>query len=407
MAEEKLSFQWNGIDKQKGKRVNGTLSAIDLKTAQAELKSKGIEIIQIKETRLFSFTKSRGKKIKSKDILLITRFLSTMLSAGLPILQILDVIARDQENETMKAMLAQIKSNVSSGRTLSDSFKEFPQYFGNMYCSLINTGEKSGTLDKILIRLGNYLEKTDSIRRKVKKAMLYPAVIIAVSFIVSFILLMFVVPQFQSIFSQFGAQLPIFTRVVVNMSNFLRSYWWVIVAVIAFSIFLFRHQLRNNERFAEWIDKLKLRLPVVGVLVQKGILARFTRTLAITMDSGMPILDSMRSMADIMDNRVYSKAIGKICTDLVNGQQLNIAMQNTKLFPSMTVQMIAIGEASGSLADMLNKVADYYEEDVNFLVDNLSSLMEPLIMVLLGLIIGSFVVAMYLPIFKLGSIVKV
>lgn len=406
MADQKLSYQWSGIDKKEGKRVSGTMIAIDLKTAQSELKNKGIEIVQIKESSgFFSLKLTSEKKIKPKDILLFTRFLSTMLSAGLPILQVLDVIARDQENPTMKAMLLQIKSNISSGKTLAESFREYPKYFGHMYCSLIATGEKSGTLDKILIRLGNYLEKTEGIKRKIKKAMIYPAVIVFVSFVVSCILLMFVVPQFETIFKSFGAQLPFFTRVIVNLSAFLRSYWWVMLGGIVLLISLFRYYLRTSEAFAERIDKYKLKIPIVGTLVEKGIIARFTRTLAITMESGMPIVEAMKSMADIMDNRIYRKATLKICNDVVNGYQLNVAMQTSKLFPNMAIQMIAIGEAAGSLGDMLNKVADYYEEDVNYMVDNLSSLMEPMIMVFLGLIIGSFVVAMYLPIFKIGSIV--
>lgn len=405
MAENLQAFKWVGLDKN-GKRVKGLQRAADIKTAQTEIKKTGVEIIEIKVTQALEFSFRRKKKVKSKEILLFTRFLSTMLAAGLPILQCIDVIAEDQENPQMKAMLLQIRSNVAGGKTLTESFRQFPKQFSHLYTSLISSGEKSGTLDKILSRLGTYLEKTETIKRKVKKALIYPTAIIIVAFVVSFILLLFVVPQFQAIFSSFGAELPYFTRVVVHLSDFVREFWWIIVGAIIAGIWGFRYGVKHNEKMAEKVDYYKLKLPVVGELMRKGIIARFTRTLAISLESGMPIVEALRSMVDIMDNKIYGKAIQQIATEVVNGHQLNIAMRKTNLFPNMAVQMIAVGEASGSLGEMLTKVADYYEEDVGHMVDNLSNLLEPLIMVLLGVIIGSFVIAMYLPIFKIGSIVK-
>lgn len=402
---ENIAYDWSGIDKQ-GKRTTGTLQSTDKASAQTELKKTGVEIISIKESRRLKMGSRGKKKIKPKDILLFTRFLSTMLTAGLPILQALDVIAHDQENPTMRAMLAQIRTSISGGKTLTESFRQYPAYFSNMYCSLISTGEKSGTLDKILNRLANYLEKTETIKSKIKKALIYPMAIIGVSIIVSFILLFYVVPQFQTIFSSFGAQLPYFTRVVVGLSDALRSYWWLMAICCVFIFMGIRYEFRHSESFAEGVDRYKLKIAVLGPLVKKGIIARFTRTLATTLESGMPITDALKSMADVMDNRIYSKGILQICSDVVNGHPLNVAMRSSNLFPNMAVQMIAVGEVSGSLGEMLNKVADYYEEEVNHMVDNLSNLLEPMIMVLLGLIIGSFVVAMYLPIFKIGSIVK-
>jgi type IV pilus assembly protein PilC len=399
------NFQWAGIDKQ-GKRSNGDIKAADINAAQSELKKNGIEIINIKAKGRFTITSKNNKKIKQKDILLFTRFLSTMLTAGLPIMQAIDIIAYDQDNLAMRSVLSHIRSNISGGKTLTEAFRKYPEYFGNMYCSLISTGEKSGTLDKILKSLATYMEKTDTIRRKIKKALIYPVAVIFISFLVSGILLIYVVPQFQAIYSSFGAQLPYFTRMVVNLSNALRSYWWIVLAAIFGTIFGIGYGIRTNEHFAERVDAFKLRIPVMGELMKKGIIARFTRTLAIALDSGMPIVEGLRSMADVMDNRVYRNGILQICNDVLNGHPLNVALRSTKLFPNMVVQMIAIGEASGSLGDMLNKVADYYEEDVGHMVDNLSNLLEPMIMVLLGLIIGSFVIAMYLPIFKIGSIVK-
>jgi type IV pilus assembly protein PilC len=398
-------YRWEGIDKQ-NKRVKGTLQSIDMNAAQQELKRNGVEIITIKETRGLNFSAKRPKKIKQNDILLFTRFLATMVQAGLPVLQAIEIIARDQENVAMRSLLLQIKSNVSGGKTLTEAFKKHPKHFNNMYCSLISTGEKSGTLDKILNRLATYLEKISTIKRKIKKALIYPIAIVVISILVSAILLIFVVPQFQTIYSSFGAKLPYFTQLVVNLSDFVRSFWWVIFLAVGGIFFGIRYSIKTNEKIADRFDGLKLKVVIMGQLIQKGIIARFTRTLAIALDSGMPIVEAMRSMADVVDNRVYRKAILLICNDVVNGHQLNVAMHSTKLFPNMAIQMIAIGEASGSLGEMLNKVADYYEEDVGHMVDNLSNLMEPLIMVVLGVIIGSFVVAMYLPIFKIGSVVK-
>jgi type IV pilus assembly protein PilC len=280
----------------------------------------------------------------------------------------------------------------------------YPQHFNELYCNLIGAGEKSGTLEKILKRLGNYLERTETLKRKVKKALVYPAAIMTVALGVSLILLLFVVPQFQKMFTSFGAQLPLFTRMVVNLSDFLRSYWWLLIAGSVFGVYLARRSIAESESAQYAIDRYALKVYVIGDVLQKGVIARFARTLATTLEAGMPIVDSMRSMSLIMGNRIYSKAVLDICNDVVNGKQLSAAMESTKLFPNMAIQMIAVGEASGALADMLNKVADYYEDEVNAIVDNLSSLLEPVIMVVLGLIVGTFVVAMYLPIFKIGSL---
>ncbi|MDR3476505.1 MAG: type II secretion system F family protein [Gammaproteobacteria bacterium] len=405
MADTQPVYRWKGIDKQ-GKRTGGSIQSSDINAARTELKKSGTEVISIAETKSFSLGSHVKKRIKQKDILLFTRLLSTMLTAGLPIVQAIDVIARDQENIAMRSMLNQIKTNLAGGKTLTEAFRKNPKQFNNLYCSLISTGEKSGTLDKILNRFATYMEKSATLKSKIKKALVYPAAIIAISLIVSSILLIFVVPQFQTIYSSFGAELPYFTRMVVHVSEILRHYWWMVLLSVAAAIFGFRRALVKSEVFAEKIDSFKLKVPVFGELLKKGIIARFTRTLAISLDSGMPIVDAMRSMGDVMDNKMYRKAVIQICNEVVNGNQLSVAINNTKLFPNLAVQMIAIGEASGSLGEMLNKVADYYEEDVGHMVDNLSNLLEPLIMVVLGVIIGGFVIAMYLPIFKIGSIVK-
>ncbi|HVY53391.1 MAG TPA: type II secretion system F family protein [Gammaproteobacteria bacterium] len=404
MADEIQAYRWAGLDR-KGKRVNGVIRALSIKEAQNELKKLNVEVISIDKKSRLALAMPK-KKIKAKDIMLFTRYLSTMLASGLPILQALDVIGREQENPAMQSLVTTMRNDIASGKTLSESFSQFSQYFDDLYISLIRAGEKSGTLDKILKRLVNYLEKTEILKRKIKKALVYPTVILIIALGVSLILLLFVVPQFQAIFSSFGADLPLFTRMVVNFSALLRNYFWLFFAVIGLAVWGFRRNLKESVEAQERLDRFKLKLPVIGPLLKKGIVARYTRTLAITLDAGVPIIEAMKLLENIMGSHVYSKAVVQICKDVASGNQLYVSMNHTKLFPSMVVQMISIGETSGSLAEMLNKVADYYEEEVNAIVDNLSSLLEPLIMVLLGGVIGTFVVAMYLPIFKLGSIVK-
>lgn len=400
-------FQWSGLNRQ-GKRVDGVISAVDQKEAQNELKKTGIEVISLqpkKSINLFGFGgEKKKKKIKPADILLFTRFLSTMLAAGLPIIQALDIIGDDQGNPAMQSMVKSMRSNIAGGKTLAESFSQYPQQFNELYCSLIKAGEKSGTLDKILIRLAIYMERTETLKRKVKKALIYPSAIMVVALVVSLILLLFVVPQFEAMFKSFGAELPFFTRMILNLSKFLKSYWWLLLLIIGFGGYMLKSTIKKSEKAKLLIDKYILRTILIGAILRKSIIARFTRTLAITMDAGMPIIESMKSMAPVMGNRLYSKAVLEVCDDITSGHQLSVSMASTKLFPNMAIQMISVGEASGSLGDMLNRVADYYEEEVSQTVDNLSSLMEPLIMAVLGVLIGGFVVAMYLPIFKLGSL---
>ncbi|HTM64137.1 MAG TPA: type II secretion system F family protein [Gammaproteobacteria bacterium] len=407
MSDGKQVFQYTGINNQ-GKRLDGVVQAIDLKDAQGELVKMGIEVINLQPKQQFGFSGiklfSKKKKIKTKDILLFTRYISTMLAAGLPIIQSLDIISKDQENPAMKDMIVTIRNNITGGKTLAESFRLYPQHFNDMYCNLISSGEKSGTLDKILKRLGNYLERSETLKRKVKKAMIYPIAILTVALGVSLVLLIFVVPQFDKMFSSFGAQLPLFTRMVVNLSNFLRDYWYIFLGGIFGGVWGLKKYIKGSEAAQVFIDRYILKVYIVGDVIQKSVVARFARTLATTLEAGMPIVESMKAMALIMGNKIYSKAVLDICNEVVNGKQLSVAMESTKLFPSMAIQMISVGEASGSLSDMLNKVADYYEEEVNGIVDNLSSLLEPIIMVILGVIVGSFVVAMYLPIFKIGSL---
>lgn len=403
MAENMQSYQWSGIDRQ-GHRINGVINALDAKEAQSELKKRDIEIVSIQQKYKINLSFIQNHPIKKKDIMLFTRYLSTMMAAGLPIIQAIDVIAKEQENPAFQAFLNTLRSNIASGKTLAESFGQFPEHFNHLYCNLIKAGEQSGTLDRILARLSSYLEKSEALKRKIKKALMYPAAIVTVALGVSLILLLYVIPHFQLIFNSFGAKLPAFTRMVISLSDFVRGYWWMIILAIVVLVWQFRRSLKKNEKIRQKTDSMILKIYIIGPMLQKSIIARFARTLAITLDAGMPIVDSMKAMAEIMENSVFSKAIFKICDDLISGNQLNVSMSKTKLFPSMVVQMVSIGEASGTLSDMLNKIADYYEDDVNHIVDNLGSLLEPMIMVVLGVIVGGFVIAMYLPIFKLGSL---
>lgn len=403
MAENTQAFKWTGIN-NRGQRKSGVINALGPKEAQLELKRSGIEIIQIGPHKALNLGLSNKKKIKVKDIQLFTRYLSTMLSAGLPIIQALELVSADQDNKSLQELLVSIKNDIASGKSLSETFGRYPKYFNGLYTNLIKAGETSGTLDKILSRLAMYMEKTETIKRKIKKAMIYPIAILTVAFGVSLILLLFVVPQFQKMFASFGAQLPYFTMMVVHMSNFVRGYWWIILGALLIAFFTFRHMVRTKPEFRNGVDRFILRIYIIGPVLRKGIIARFTRTLSTTIEAGMPIVESMTAMAPIMGNNLYTQGVMQIAQDLMSGNALSVSMKKTDLFPNMVIQMIGVGEASGRLPDMLNKIADYYEEEVNAVVDNLSSLLEPLIMIILGVVIGTFIVAMYLPIFKIGSI---
>lgn len=402
MPDITQSFKWVGITRE-GQRKSGILRAIGINDAQNELKKMGIEVINLTPHKTLQFS-ARQKKIKVKDIQLFTRYLSTMLSAGLPIIQALEIISSDKENPALKNLVTSLKNDIAGGKGLAESFSTHPKYFNSLYCSLLKAGEKSGTLDKILNRLALYLEKTEILKRKIKKSLAYPIAILSIAFIVSGILLLFVVPQFKELFASFGATLPFFTLMVVNLSEFIRTYWWAIGLVIISFVGGVIYLIRNNEAFRETLDRWSLKIFIIGPVLKKGIIARFTRTLATTLEAGMPIVDSIKSMKQLMGSYLYSKAIDQITADLTSGHNLSVAMNNTNLFPNMVIQMIAVGEVSGRLPEMLTKIADYYEDEVNTVVDNLSTLLEPIIMLVLGIIIGSFIIAMYLPIFKIGSI---
>lgn len=405
-ANKKLdTFIWEGKNAQ-GLSAQGEIAAANLAMARIELRNKGISYSKItkKSKPLFSFGKSK-KKIKPLDIALFTRQLSTMLSAGLPMVKAFEIIGLHHEKPSMEELILKMKDYISTGHTLAESLVLYPKYFDNLFCSLIDAGERSGTLETMLERIASYLEKMQALKKKIKKALMYPLIVLSAAFGAGGILLIFIVPRFQSMFSSFGADLPAFTQMVVNLSNFMQKYWWIIVGIIAGTIFSIRHFRKTSPTFVYKMDKLVLRLPIFGLILKKVIFARVTRTLATTLTAGMSIIDAFDSINKIIDNRVYGEALAKVRNDIASGQQISAALEATHLFPNLVVKMISVGEESGTLELMLNKVAGYYEEDVDSLVDNLSSLMEPLIMIVLGVIIGGFVVAMYLPIFQLGSVV--
>jgi len=401
MPDNIQTYQWTGINKQ-GKRLKGKIQSTDTKAVEQELRSREIEVISVKPQVQSTFAQYKNK-VKLKDIVLFTRYLGTMLTAGMPILQALEVLARDQENQGMRSIIVSLQSNISTGTTFADSLSQYPNSFNQLYCNIVSAGEKSGTLDKVLTRLAKYLEKIETLKRKIKTALIYPVTILGIASVVSLVLLLFVIPKFQVLFNNAHVKLPYFTQLVINFSYILREYWWLILIIIIGMIWSFRYLKKNNQAFAAWLDDKSLKIYIIGPILQKGIIARFTSTLAITLDAGLPIVESMHSMINIMGNRRYSRAIEQICEDLSSGYQLSVAMTNTKMFPTMVVQMIAVGEASGELPAMLNNVANAYQEEVDSIANNLSTLLEPLVIAVLGLIIGGFVIAMYLPIFKLGS----
>lgn len=403
MADHNISFEYVAIN-QNGLRTKGFIEAADTQTAELELKKRGLEVITIEKKNKKTFNISFGKKkVKAKEIVLFTRFLATMIAAGMPILKALDVIVRDQPNPQLQSVINSLRVSISSGSNFSQALRQHPKYFSPLYCSLVSAGEASSTLDKVLERLAKYLEKIEILKNKVKNAMIYPFAIVFVATAVSLVLLIFVIPKFQNMFESAHVPLPYFTQLVIAFSNALRNYWWAIIAILTLGFFGTKILVKRKPIIADKMDSLLLKTMVIGPILKKAIIARFTRTLSITLEAGLPIVESMRSMVDIVNNKVFSQGVQQICDGIISGRQLSASMEATKLFPTMVIQMIAVGEASGKLEEMLNNIANYYEEDVNSIADNLTNLMEPVIIVVLGLIIGCFIIAMYLPIFKLGS----
>lgn len=399
------TWKWEGTDK-KGNRLKGELMAPSEAIAKALLRKQGVTPLKVRvQSSLFGLGEKKGKKIKSVDIAIFSRQLATMMSAGVPLVQALDLIARGHENPNMCKLVFAIKNDLEAGNPLAESLAKHPLYFDALYTNLVDAGERSGALETLLDKIATYKEKTEAIKAKVKKALTYPSAVIVVAFVVMGILLYFVVPQFESLFQGFGADLPGFTLFVVGLSEWMQAYWWALLGVLLGLGFTFNYFKKRSRPFNRFLDRLTLKIPVVGDIIYKAAVARFSRTLSTMFAAGVPLVEAMESVAKASGNIVFEEAIFIMRDQVSTGQQLQLTMAQSGMFPSMAVQMVAIGEESGSLDDMCAKVADFYEAEVDNLVDSLSSLLEPLIMAVIGVMVGGLVVAMYLPIFKLGSVV--
>ncbi|MBC3928082.1 type II secretion system F family protein [Undibacterium sp. CY21W] len=392
-------YAWEGKDKF-GKTVQGELRAGGEAIVNATLRRQGILVTKLKKK-----TYSSGKKITDADITLFTRQLATMMKAGVPLLQSFDIVAKGNANPSVSKLLQDIRGDVETGTSLNQAFRKFPLYFDPLFCNLVGAGEQAGILEDLLTRLAIYKEKTLAIKKKIKSAMTYPVAILSVAFIVTAVIMIWVVPAFKEVFTSFGADLPAPTLVVMAISDFFVKYWYMIFGGLFGSIYFFLQTWQRSLQMQRTMDRLLLQAPIFGAVIRKATIARWTRTLATMFAAGVPLVESLDSVGGAAGNAVYLDATIKIQTEVSTGTSLTVAMQNSNVFPTMVTQMVAIGEESGALDNMLGKVADFYEEEVDEAVASLSSLMEPLIMVILGVIIGGLVVAMYLPIFKLGAVV--
>jgi type IV pilus assembly protein PilC len=402
--EKALVFAWEGTDRR-GNRVKGETHAGSLALARADLRRQGINPLKLKQKSQSIFS-NRKKKITAKDIAVFTRQLATMMSAGVPMVQAFDIVGRGHNNPAMQEMILSIKADVEGGTSLTASLRKHPLYFDDLVCNLVEAGEQAGVLETLLDKIATYKEKTESLKGKIKKALFYPTAVIVVAIVIVAIIMIFVIPQFKDLFSSFGADLPAFTLMVVNMSDFVAAWWWAILLGVGGLIFVASNVWKRSPKFRETVDRLLLKVPVIGMILHKAALARFCRTTATMFAAGVPLVEALQSVAGATGSTVYERAVLAMRDDVATGQSLTLTMRQQGLFPHMVVQMVTIGEESGALDDMLSKVADFYEEEVDNAVDALSSLLEPMIMVILGTVIGGLVVALYLPIFQLGSVVS-
>ncbi len=392
-------FEWEGKDRG-GKQVRGETRAAGENQVQSMLRRQGITPTKIKKRRM-----SAGSSIKPKDLAIFTRQLATMMKAGVPLLQAFDIVGRGNPNPRVTKLLNDIRTDVETGTSLSVAFRKFPLYFDNLYCNLVEAGESAGILDQLLDRLAVYMEKTEAIKSKIKSALMYPISVLVVAFVVVAVIMIFVIPAFKEVFSNFGGELPMPTLVVIAMSEFFVNYWYLIFGGLFGGFYFFMQAWQRNEKVQMFMDRVMLKLPIFGVLVEKSCIARWTRTLSTMFAAGVPLVEALDSVGGAAGNSVFTAATVKIQHEVSTGTALTTAMTNVNLFPSMVLQMCSIGEESGSIDHMLGKAADFYEAEVDDMVAGISSLMEPIIIVILGTIIGGIVVAMYLPIFKLGQVV--
>lgn len=396
-------FIWEGVDRN-GKRLKGESRSASIAMVRAELRRQNISPVKVrlKKTALFS---KRKKPILSKDISIFARQLATMMAAGVPMVQSFEIVGRGHDNPAMQDLILAIKNDVEDGISLTEALRKHPLYFDDLFCNLVQAGEHAGILENLLDKIATYKEKTESIKAKIRKAMFYPMAVISVAILVTGIIMVFVIPQFKSLFAGFGADLPAFTLFVISISEFVESWWWAMIAGVAVVVFAGSAIWKRSRKFRETLDRILLKTPVIGDILHKAALARFCRTTSTMFAAGVPLVEALDSVAGATGNVVYSNAVHEIREDVATGQSLQLSMKQQTLFPHMVIQMISIGEESGALDDMLSKVADFYEEEVDNAVDALSSLLEPLIMVFLGTVIGGLVIAMYMPIFQLGSVV--
>jgi type IV pilus assembly protein PilC len=395
-------YAWEGVDK-KGTKVTGELNGHNPALIKAQLRKQGINPTKVRKKAASIFGK--GRKIKPLDIAFFSRQMATMMKAGVPLLQSFDIISEGSENPNFRKLVEDIKQHVASGHSFAASLRQKPQYFDELFCSLVDAGEQAGALESLLDRVATYKEKTESLKAKIKKAMTYPIAVVVVAFIVTAILLIKVVPQFQTLFSSFGADLPSFTLMVIGLSEMLQDYWYIALGGIIVSVLAFQRAHRTSEKFRNGTDRTLLKIPIIGPLLFKSAVARYARTLATTFAAGVPLVDALDSVSGATGNIIFKNAVNKVKQDVSTGMPLNFSMRTTGVFPTLAIQMTAIGEESGALDSMLDKVATYYEEEVDNMVDSLTSLMEPMIMAVLGVIVGGLVIAMYLPIFQLGQVV--
>lgn len=396
------TFEWKGLNRD-GKKTGGELKGTTVAEIKSQLKQQGVnpKVVRKKASPLFS----RNPDIKAMDIAMVTRQIATMLAAGVPLVTTIEMLGRGHEKQKMRELLGTVLSEIQSGIPLSDSLRPHRRYFDDLYVDLVAAGEHSGSLDAVFDRIATYREKAEQLKSKIKKAMFYPAAVVVVAILVTTLLLLFVVPQFEEIFNSFGAELPAFTQFIIGISRFLQSSWYIFFFAIVISIWLFIRAHRNSQVVRDRVDELVLKIPVIGNILHKAAMARFSRTLATTFAAGVPLIDGMESAAGASGNAVYRKALLKVRQEVMAGMQMNVAMRTTGLFPDMLIQMVMIGEESGSLDNMLNKVANIYEMQVDDAVDGLSSLIEPIMMVVIGTLVGGLIVGMYLPIFQMGNVV--
>jgi type IV pilus assembly protein PilC len=405
MAETAVAdvpFTWEGIDR-KGNKVKGKSMAADEAAVRADLRRQGVVPSRIRKQKKGLFAKR--SKITPGDIAIFMRQLATMLSAGIPLVQSFEIVGNGHENAAMQKLILSVKADVEGGSALAESLAKHPIYFDDLVINLVEAGEQAGALETLLDKIATYKEKTEALKKKIKKALTYPAAVLVVAFVVTTILLIFVIPAFEDLFKGFGADLPTFTRTVIDLSIFVREKGWYLAMMIGGGIWGFLYFKKRSRPMRHFLDRMTLKVPIIGPIMQKAAIARYARTLSTMFSAGVPLVEALESVAGATGNIVYEQGVLRMRDEVATGQRLQQAMENTGLYPNMVIQMIAVGEESGSLDEMSSKVADFYEEDVDNAVDNLSSLLEPMIMAILGVLVGGLVISMYLPIFKMGAVI--